>query len=205
MALNRERVLTAAIELADTSGVDALSMRSLGAALGVEAMSLYNHVANKDDVLSGMNDIVWASVDLADSDASWRSAIRRIAVSTHDAFLAHPWSCRLHGTRVGPARLRYIDATLRHLRLGGFSPSQTFHAHHMLDGYILGYTLQMIDYAGSDKGASDAVVELIESVADEMPDFIAHVGQHSSGDVPGVGFEIGLDLILDGLERSLGA
>jgi AcrR family transcriptional regulator len=203
MALNRERVLAAAIELADTSGVDALSMRSLGAALGVEAMSLYNHVANKEDVLSGMNDIVWASVDLADSDASWRSAIRRIAVSTHDAFLLHPWSGRLHGTRVGPARLGYIDATLRHLRLGGFSPSQMFHAHHMLDGYILGYTLQMIDYSAGDKGASEAVVELIDSVAAEMPDFIAHVEQHTSEDVPGLGFEIGLDLMLDGLERSL--
>ena len=202
MALNRERVLAAAIELADTSGVDALSMRSLGSALGVEAMSLYNHVASKDDVLSGMNDIVWSTVDLADEDASWRSAIRRIAISTHEAFLLHPWSCRLHGTRVGPARLRYIDASLRQLRLGGFTPSQTFHAHHMLDGYILGYTLQMIDYASGDKGATEEVGELIDSVSGEMPDFIAHVAQHGE-DVPGIGFEIGLDLMLDGLERSL--
>jgi len=202
MALNRERVLLAAIDLADESGIESVSMRALGAALGVEAMSLYNHVANKDDVLSGMNDIVWASVDLAAEDATWRSAIRRIAVSTHDAFLAHPWSCRLHGTRVGPARLRYIDATLRHLRLGGFTLSQTFHAHHMLDGYILGYTLQMIDYAGGDKGATEEVSELINSVSSEMPDFIAHVAQHGEV-VPGVGFEIGLDLMLDGLERSL--
>ena len=202
MPLNRERVLLAAIDLADESGIESVSMRALGAALGVEAMSLYNHVANKDDVLSGMNDIVWAGVDLAAEDATWRSAIRRIAVSTHDAFLAHPWSCRLHGTRVGPARLRYIDATLRHLRLGGFTPSQTFHAHHMLDGYILGYTLQMIDYAGGDKGATEEVGELIDSVSGEMPDFIAHVAQHGE-DVPGVGFEIGLDLMLDGLERSL--
>jgi len=202
MPLNRERVLLAAIDLADESGIESVSMRALGAALGVEAMSLYNHVANKDDVLSGMNDIVWAGVDLAAEDATWRSAIRRIAVSMHDAFLAHPWSCRLHGTRVGPARLRYIDATLRHLRLGGFTPSQTFHAHHMLDGYILGYTLQMIDYAGGDKGATDEVGELIDSVSSEMPDFIAHVAQHG-GDVPGAGFEIGLDLMLDGLERSL--
>ena len=202
MALNRQRVLAAAIELADTSGVDALSMRSLGAALGVEAMSLYNHVANKDDVLSGMNDIVWASVDLADEDASWRSAVRRIAVSTHEAFLLHPWSCQLHATRVGPARLRYIDASLRHLRIGGFAPELIYHAHHMIDGYILGYTLQMIDYSAGDKGATDAVGELLDSVATEMPDLIEHVAQHGS-DVPGVGFEIGLDLILDGLERAL--
>jgi AcrR family transcriptional regulator len=201
--LTRARVLETAIELADDQGVDALSMRSLGARLGVEAMSLYNHVANKDDVLAGMNDLVWSQVDLAVEDPDWRSAVRRICVSVHSAFLRHPWSCRLHSSRPGVSRLRYIDRTLMHLRTGGFSADVAYHAHHLLDGYILGYTLQMIDYSAGDKGASDEIQELIASVAPDMPYFMEHIAQHAA-DVPGEpGFEIGLDQILDGIGREL--
>jgi len=201
--LTRARVLSAAIELADEQGVEALSMRTLGARLGVEAMSLYNHVANKDDVLSGMTDLVWAQIDLAPAASDWRDAVRTICISVHHAFLRHPWSCRLHGTSAGVSRLRYIDRTLMHMRTGGFSADVAYHAHHLLDGFILGYTLQMIDYSAGDKGASDAVQELIASVADEMPYFMEHFAQHSAPveDLPG--FEIGLDQILDGLERQL--
>jgi len=201
--LTRARVLEAAIELADEQGVDALSMRTLGARLGVEAMSLYNHVASKDDVLSGMTDLVWAQVDLAPDAANWRDGVRTICISVHHAFLRHPWSCRLHGTSAGVARLRYIDRSLMHMRTGGFSADVTYHAHHLLDGFILGYTLQMIDYSAGDQGASDAVQELITSVADEMPYFMEHFAQHSAPVENMPGFEIGLDQILDGLERQL--
>jgi len=202
-ALTRARVLAAAIELADESGVESLSMRSLGARLGVEAMSLYNHVSNKDDVLSGITDLVWAQVDLATAADDWRAGVRTICISVHKAFLRHPWSCRLHGTSAGVARLRYIDRSLMHLREGGFGADVAYHAHHLLDGYILGYTLQMIDYSAGDQGASDAVQELIESVAPEMPYLMEHIGQHASGVIGEPGFEIGLDQILDGLERQL--
>jgi len=201
--LTRARVLAAAIELADEAGVDSLSMRGLGARLGVEAMSLYNHVASKDDVLSGMTDLVWAQVDLAPSAADWRDGVRTICTSVHEAFLRHPWSCRLHGVSVGVSRLRYIDRTLMHLRTGGFSPELAYHAHHLLDGFILGYTLQVIDYSAGDQGANDAVQELIASAAPEMPYFMEHLEQHASGVPGGPGFEIGLDQILDGLERQL--
>ena len=201
MALNRERVLLAAIELADASGIESVSMRSLGSHLGVEAMSLYNHVANKQDVLSGMTDLVWSQVDLATSVKEWRTAIRTIALSVHEAFVRHPWSCRLHGAGVGPARLTYIDATLGHLGRGGFSAELAFHAHHTLDAHILGYSLQELDY-GSSGGPDPATLELIADLSPTLPHFAEHLRQHGEG-VPGVGFEIGLDLILDGLERSL--
>ena len=196
-------MLAAAIELADESGVESLSMRSLGARLGVEAMSLYNHVSNKDDVLSGITDLVRAQVDLAPDATDWRAGVRKICVSVHREFLRHPWSCRLHGTSAGVARSRYIDRMLMHLREGGFSADVAYHAHHLLDGYILGYTLQMIDYSAGDQGASDSVQELVSSVASEMPHLIEHMGQHVSGVLGEPGFEIGLDQILHGLERWL--
>jgi len=201
--LTRARVLAAAIDLADESGVESLSMRSLGARLGVEAMSLYNHVSNKDDVLNGMTDLVWAQIDLAPGEADWRTALRAVCISLHHAFLRHPWSCRLHGTLAGVARLRYIDLTLKHLREGGFSADVAYHAHHLLDGYVLGYTLQVIDYTSGDQGASDAMQELLVSVAPEMPYLMEHIEQHASGMTDEPGFEIGLDQILDGLERRL--
>ena len=203
MALSRQAVLEAAIELADGAGVESLSMRALGARLGVEAMSLYNHVANKDDVLGGIADLVWSGVDLAASARSWRSGVRRISVSAHEALLAHPWACRVHNVRIGPSRLRYINAVLGHLREGGFAADVAYHAHHTLDGHIFGYTLQVLDYGAGDQGATDATEKLIASLSDELPWFTEHLGQHMAGDVPGRGFEIGLDLILDGLERSL--
>lgn len=201
--LTRARVLEAAIEFADEAGVESLSMRGLGARLGVEAMSLYNHVASKDDVLSGMTDLVWAQVDLAPSAADWRSGVRSICISVHEAFLRHPWACRLHGVGVGVSRLRYIDRTLMHLRTGGFSPELAYHAHHLLDGFILGYTLQVIDYSAGDQGENEAVQELIALVAPEMPYFMEHLAQHAAGVPSGPGFQIGLDQILDGLERQL--
>ena len=203
MALSRQAVLEAAVEMADAAGVESLSMRSLGARLGVEAMSLYNHVSNKDDLLSGIADLVWSGVDLAPDSSGWREGVRRISLSAHEALLAHPWACRVHNSGVGPSRLRCMNAVLGHLRSGGFAADVAYHAHHTLDGHIFGYTLQVLDYAAGDQGATDATEQLIASLADELPWFMEHLGQHMAGDVPGRGFEIGLDLILDGLERGL--
>lgn len=191
--LTRDRVLEAAIELADASGIESLSMRVLGAHLGVEAMSLYNHVANKDDLLNGMCDLVWRTVDLARTETDWQAALRTIAISVHDAFLAHPWAAREHGTRMSETRLRYVDAQLAHLESGGLNAEAVFHAHHTLDGYILGYSLQVIDFTGEQPEAE----ALFHSLSHELPSLTEHFRQHGLPQTRG--FEVGLDLILDGL------
>lgn len=193
--LSRDRVLEAATELADASGVESLSMRVLGAHLGVEAMSLYNHVSSKDDLLNGMCDLVWSTVDLARAEPNWQKALRTIAISVHDAFLAHPWAAREHGTRLSETRLRYVDAQLAHLERGGLTSEAVFHAHHTLDGYILGYSLQVIDFTGERPEAE----ALFHSLSHELPSLTEHFRQH--GLPHERGFEVGLDHILDGLAR----
>src|SRR5215208_2263294 len=145
--LSRERVLDAALRLADESGIDSLSMRKLAAELGVEAMSLYNHVANKGDLFDAIVDRVVSEIELPD-DGAWDEAVRRCAVSAHAAFLRHPWACslvlspsRMPDPRAKPARLVYMEWLLRRLRDAGFSPALTYHAYHALDSHIVGFTL----------------------------------------------------------------
>ena len=195
--LTRDRVLQAAIELADAAGVESLSMRALGAHLGVEAMSLYNHVDNKNDLLDAMCDAVWRQVDLALDDPDWQRALRTIATSVHDAFLAHPWAAREHGTRVSEARLRYMDAQLAHLARSGLSGDAVFHAHHTLDGYILGYSLQVIDFVGVEHPDGEA---LVVRLGPSLPHLATHFAAHGFP-VERRGFDVGLELILDGLAR----
>ncbi len=131
--LDPERILDAAIALADDAGLDALSMRRLGQALGVEAMSLYNHHANKDAILDGMVARVLAQVELPAEGGDWEEELRGCAVSLHEALRRHPWACSLvmapaSGPDALAARLRYIDALLRTLREAGFTPEQAYHA-----------------------------------------------------------------------------
>src|SRR5262249_42074157 len=132
--LNRERILGAALELVDEQGIETLSMRKLAQALGYEAMSLYNHVANKDDVLDGILDLVLAEMEPPDVDGGLE-AIRTSSLAAHEALKRHPWAAGLlvaDGT-VRPARLAYMDALLGALRKAGFSADTTFHAYHVLD------------------------------------------------------------------------
>jgi len=197
ITLTRERVLQAAIELADATGVESLSMRALGAHLGVEAMSLYNHVDNKNDLLDGMCDAVWRSVDLALEEPDWQRALRTITTSLHEAFLLHPWAAREHGTRISAARLRAIDAQLAHLTRGGLSRDAVFHAHHTLDGYVLGYSLQVIDFVGSSHPEAEA---LFLELAPSLPHLAEHFEQHGA-EHEQRGFDVGLDLLLEGLAR----
>ena len=143
--LRRERVLQAAIALADQGGIESLTMRKLAAALGVEAMSLYNHVANKGDLVDGIVDLVVGEIELPASE-DWEVAIREYAVSAHEALLRHPWACSLvmspTTTRAARTqRLRYMEWLLGLLRGAGFSAELTYHAYHALDGHILGFTL----------------------------------------------------------------
>ena len=207
--LSRDRVLRAAIAIADESGIDALSMRKLGQALGVEAMSLYNHVASKDDILSGIVDIVESGIELPSPGADWKRALRTIAMSAHDAFERHPWAASLtlslHGIR--PARLRYMNALLGRIREAGFSAETTDLAYHALESHIAGFTLWSSGLDVSDEDLPDLAAAFLEDVpVTEFPYLVEHVEQHlqeSSPDNPG-SFAFGLDLILDGLERMLG-
>ncbi|HEX9335840.1 MAG TPA: TetR/AcrR family transcriptional regulator C-terminal domain-containing protein, partial [Pseudonocardiaceae bacterium] len=142
--LNRDRVLRAAIALADANGIESLTMRKLGVELGVEAMSLYNHVANKSDLLDGMIDIVFTEIDLAAGDIGWRAAMRRRAISAREVLSHHRWAIGLMESRntPGPATLRHHDAVLGTLRRAGFSVELAAHAYSALDSYIYGFALQ---------------------------------------------------------------
>jgi AcrR family transcriptional regulator len=204
--LSRERVLRAAIELADDGGIEALSMRKLGQRLGVEAMSLYNHVANKDDLQDGIVELVLGEIELPPDAADWKEAMRRTAISSHETFIRHRWACSamMRVPRVSPLRLQWMEAVLRTLREAGFSADLTHHAYHALDSHITGFTLWQVSMPFD---ARDELVDLAEDVlreipTDEYPYFIEHAEQHLAPSSPDgkTEFEFGLDLILDGLE-----
>jgi AcrR family transcriptional regulator len=198
-------VLRAALALADEHGIASLSMRRLGQQLGVEAMSLYNHVANKDDILDGIVDLVVSEIEVPASDAEWRSAMRRSAISAHDAMQRHPWANTIMiSAGVRSARLRYMESVLRRLREAGFSPEMTHHAYHALDSHIVGFAMWQAGYAALPRDLSDLAAEFLRQVpASDYPYLVEHVEQHlAETGADGVSeFEFGLDLILDGLER----
>ena len=204
--LTRERVLQAALALVDEGGVEALSMRKLAQELGVEAMSLYNHVENKDDILDGIVDLVASEIDLPANGADWKTALRAYAISHHAALSRHPWAAsRWMSPSQSPSaeRLRSADAILRTFREGGFSEELTYHAYHSLIVHVLGYALQEQSFR-VNKGELEQMAErfLRTFPADEYPDLSEHIRQHMepTDDHQGA-FEFGLDLILDGLER----
>jgi AcrR family transcriptional regulator len=205
--LSRDRVLRAAITLADEAGIEALSMRKLGQELGVEAMSLYNHVANKDDILGGMVDIVVDEIELPAAGADWKAAIRRTAISAYEVLLAHPWAANLvlSGPGVSYARLRYMDGILGCLRTGGFSAEMTDHAYHALDSHIMGFTLWQVGISAGLANISSVQDFLRELDQDAYPHLAEHAQQHMQERNPEDEgeFAFGLDLILDGLERML--
>jgi AcrR family transcriptional regulator len=205
--LNRERVLRAAVALADQEGIQALSMRRLARELGVEAMSLYNHVANKDDLLEGMLDIVTGEIEVPADGHDWKAALRRSAVSAYETFVRHPWACSLmHATpRISDARMLWMEGVLRTLRHAGFSADLTHHAYHALDSHITGFTLWLVSMPfDSHEELVDLAKTFLPTIsADEYPYVIEHAQQHMEAPDPDEPseFEFGLDLILDGLER----
>ena len=204
--LTRDRILQAALELADEGGIESLTMRNLGQTLGFEAMSLYNHVANKDDLLDGMLDLVLAESKPPSPAGDWDAAIRDSAISVPDALRRHPWSCSLlmDPARIRPARLRYMDLLLGRLREAGFSAETTYHAYHVLDGHIFGFSLWETAHSFSEEEESE-MQELFEKVitVEAFPYLCEHGHQHMTEgthhDVSA--FEFGLDLILDGLKK----
>jgi AcrR family transcriptional regulator len=208
--LSRDLVLQAAVALADERGLEALSMRKLGEAVGVEAMSLYNHVASKSDLLDGMVDVVFGEIELPSGDTDWKTAMRRRAMSARAAVGRHRWAIGLMESRrsPGPATLRHHDAVLGCLRGGGFSVELAAHAYSLLDSYIYGFALQeaTLPFRGPDETA----VVAQEILGQFAPGAYPHLTELAVERVlkPGYDygdeFEIGLDLILDGLERAVG-
>jgi AcrR family transcriptional regulator len=206
--LNRDRVLRAAIALADTGGIESLTMRRLGEELGVEAMSLYNHVANKDDLLNGMIDAVFSEIDLPSGAADWKTAMRERAVSARQALSRHPWAIGLMESRTspGPATLRHHDTVIGSLREAGFSIEMAAHAYSVLDSYIYGFALQE---ANLPFDTAEGIAKVVETIlaqlsADEYPHLTEMAVEHvlQPGYDYGNEYEFGLDLILDGLERT---
>lgn len=204
--LSRERVLQAAVSLADVSGIESLTMRKLGAELGVEAMSLYHHVANKGDLLDGMIDIVFGEIDLP-SGTGWKPALRRRAVSVREVLSRHRWAVGLMESRPtpGPANLRHHDAVLATLRGGGFSVAMAAHAYSLLDSYIYGFALQepSLPFHTAEETAQAVQAITAQFASGRYPHLREIVVEHvlAPGYDYGNEFEFGLDLILDGLEN----
>ena len=206
LPLNRERVLRAAVDLADEAGIEALTMRRLGQRLGVEAMSLYNHVANKDDILSGIVDIVERDIDIPGPRVGWKQVLRTIAMSAHNVYERHPWAASLSLSTTGtrPARWRYMDAVLGTLRTAGFSAETTDLAYHALESHVAGFTLWASQLQLDETELADLAARFLEDFpGTDYPHVVEHIHQHllpRNPDSPGA-FAFGLDLILDGLER----
>jgi AcrR family transcriptional regulator len=207
--LNRDRVLRAAIALADETGIDALTMRRLGGRLGVEAMSLYNHVANKEDLLAGMADTILSEVELPAEDVDWKTVMRRRAVSVREMLVRHPWAAVLIGAlpHPGPATLRYIDSVLGSLRNAGFTADMASRAFWVLDSYVYGFARQQSNVQlqlAADPTSPQATREL-------PPETYPHLVEAAVSFASGPGwniefeFEFGLGMILNGLERHMAA
>ena len=204
-ALNRQRVLAAAVAVADREGIEPLTMRRLGQELGVEAMSLYNHVANKDDVLDGMVDLVVAEIEVPGEGTDWRTAMRDRAVSAHEVLLAHPWAATQITSRfnIGPGMMAYLDATLGRLFEGGFSVAGALDAWNVLDSHIYGFTLQELGLPFEASEASSVSADVLAGFpVDEFP-HLARVLSEIAGAGRDEDFTFGLELILEGLERQL--
>jgi AcrR family transcriptional regulator len=206
--LTRERILRAAVELADREGLESLSMRKLADELGAGAMSLYHYVPNKEELVAGMIDLVFDEIELPTTDVDWKTAMRRRAVSTRAALNRHRWAVgRMEGTHSGLANARVHDAVLGCLRQSGFSIETTIQAMSVQDAYIYGFALQEKDLPFETAEESAAVADNQgwedEALAEQFP-YLAEV---VAGHVAKVGydfteaFEYGLDLILDALER----
>ncbi|CAN7404819.1 TetR/AcrR family transcriptional regulator C-terminal domain-containing protein [Microbacterium sp. LjRoot45] len=171
-------------------------MRRVAGELGVEAMSLYNHVSDKGDLETALVGRVWAAVDLALDEPDGRKALHRLSGSAHRALRAHPWFFRLSLPRNGGVeRLTVIEATLGHLARLGLDDGLVFHALHVIDGFVYGYSWQASEFDGVDEPADADIERMLEP----YPRIRAHAAQHGSGDIAGDGFDIGLDLLLDGL------
>jgi AcrR family transcriptional regulator len=205
--LNRDQVLTAAMAVADEGGTEALTMQRIGRRLGVEAMSLYRHVRNKDDILDGLVDLVIGELELPAAGAAWRTAMRARAIAVREALTRHPWAIELIESRLapGPINLRHREAVTGVLRHAGFTIAMTTHVYNVLDSYIYGFVLQeqTLPFRGREELAEVGEALLSGVDANAYP----HLSEVASsllaaGFDYGDEFAWGLDLILDALERA---
>lgn len=206
--LSRQKIGEAAIALADDAGLKAVTMRAVAAQLGVEAMSLYNHVKGKPDLLTEMTDVVAGQIAIPQADGDWRAEMSRRARSAHAVLLAHPWAAELVASNPepGPRMLAYVEATLACLSRAGFGPVEADHAWNAMDSYIYGFTLQAIRFPFAPDDYADVARENLDMIpADSFPnlrqlaELVAgrqHDGLHR--------LEFGFDLLLDGLGARCG-
>lgn len=209
--LDRDRLLRAAMAIADAEGNAALTIRSLAKELGVKPMAIYHHVANKDEILDGITDMVFGEIDLPSTETDWKTAMRRRAISARRVLARHSWAIPLMESRTnpGPETLRQHDAVIGSLRRAGFSIEMTAHAFSLIDSYIYGFALQESVSLPFDKETAPEVAEsiLAKSPTDRFPHLTELATEHilQPGYDHGNEFEYGLDLILDGLEQVLGS
>ena len=207
--LTRERVLQAALAMADAGGIESVSMRKLGEAVGVEAMSLYNHVPGKADLLDGLIDLVFSEIELPSGADGWKTAMRQRAISARTVLSRHRWAIGLMESRTspGPATLRHHDAVIGCLRQAGFPVALAAHAYSALDSYIYGFALQeaSLPFDTSEQTSELAQAMVAQFPTDEYPHLAEFTFSHvlQPGYDYGSEYEFGLDLILDGLERAL--
>jgi AcrR family transcriptional regulator len=202
--LTRERILAAALGLADRDGLDGLSMRTVGRALGVEAMSLYRHVANKDDLLDGLVDLVFAEIELPPPGIDWEAAMRGRAVAVREALRRHPWAIALMESRVrpGPANLRHHDAVLAVLLGAGFTAATATRAYNLIDSYVYGFALQETNLPFTTaEELAEVAPAMVAAIPQDLFPNLRRVSEElvASGFDYGAEFEAGLDLILDAI------
>jgi AcrR family transcriptional regulator len=206
--LSRERVLRTAIRRADQGGLEALSMRTLAEELEVAPMALYRHVANKDDLIDAMIDVIFSEIGLPSGGADWKTAMRQRALSLRDVLTSHRWAIGLMESRrsPGPANLRHHDAVIGRLRAAGFDVGMAAHAYSLLDSYIYGFAMTKINlpFETAEQIADVAHSMLEPFPVNEYPNLVEFISEHvmQPGYDYGDEFEYGLELILDGLETA---
>jgi AcrR family transcriptional regulator len=206
--LSRERVLRAAILHADAGGIEALTMRTLAEELGVAPMALYRHIANKDDLVDAMVDVVFSEIDLPASTAGWKTGMRQRAISAREVLSRHRWAIGLMESRTnpGPANLRHHDAVIGTLRAAGFTTEMAAHAYSLVDSYIYGFALTQMNLPFN---TSAEVAEVAQNMLqpfplNEYPNLVEFITEHAMkpGYDYGDEFVYGLGVILDGLEKA---
>ncbi len=207
--LSRDRVVKGAMAVADAGGIAALTIRSLAAELGVKPMSVYHHVANKDEILDGVVDLVFSEIELPRIGGDWQTEMKRRAASAREAMRRHPWAIGLVETRTspGPATLKHHDAVIGTLREAGFSVVMTAHAFALIDAFVYGFALSeaTLPLNGPDTVPEVAEQMMAQFPADDYPHLVEFSVEHvmKPGYDYGAEFKFGLDLVLDGLGRAL--
>ena len=207
-ALTKDRIIATAVDLADRDGIESLSMRKLGQELGVDPMSLYNHVRDKDDLLDGIADAVVGEIDPPSAGGDWRTSMRDVLLAARDAMLRHPWAAAVLESREtpGPATMRHMEVVLGILRRGGFSIDLAHHGLHVLGSRVFGFSQDLFDDKSEPIPDTQALQAISRDMAVAYPNIaeLALAVRHEGG-LGGcdddVEFRFGIDLILDGLER----